>query len=118
MDLDRGARDVGARLLVLTGTFEQLLAYTGFAVVLFAAVAVTALFVLRRKDTASSRLFSAWGYPWAPALFALAGAAIVINAIVTRTSTTLAGLAVMAAGLPLYVFMRRSTARPQSGGSA
>jgi APA family basic amino acid/polyamine antiporter len=100
------AQGAWSTLLVLSGTFDQLLTYTGIAVVLFAGVAVTTVFVLRRKVTAESRPFSAWGYPWAPALFAVASAAIVVNAIVTRPATSLAGLAVMAAGLPLYAIMR------------
>jgi len=35
-------------VLVLSGSFEQLLAYTGFAVVLFAGIAVSSLFIVRR----------------------------------------------------------------------
>ena len=40
----------GAVLLVLTGSFNQLIAYTGFAVVLFSGIAGVALFVLRRQQ--------------------------------------------------------------------
>jgi hypothetical protein len=43
------AQAMWSGILVVSGTFEQLLTYTGFAVVLFAGIAVLALFVLRRK---------------------------------------------------------------------
>lgn len=104
------AQGLWSSLLVVSGTFDQLLTYTGIAVVLFAAIAVLSLFVLRARDRTAARPFSAWGYPWAPALFVLAGAAIVVNAILERPRTTAAGLLIMAAGLPLYYLMRRRKA--------
>jgi APA family basic amino acid/polyamine antiporter len=94
-------------LLVLSGTFEQLLTYTGFAIVLFSAVAVCALFVLRWKAPEARRPFRAWGYPIAPAIFALASLAIVVNAVLEAPGPSALGLLVMAAGIPLYWLMRR-----------
>lgn len=100
-------------LLVLSGTFEQLLTYTGFAIVLFSAIAVCALFVLRWKSPLARRPFRAWGYPIAPAIFALASFAIVVNAILEAPLPAAIGLLVMAAGVPLYWLMRR---RPRRSG--
>ena len=93
-------------VLVLSGTFEQLLTYTGFAVILFAALAVLSLFLVRRRGEAE-RTFRAWGYPWLPALFCAVSFAVVVNAIMRTPGVTLAGLGVMAAGIPLYWWMRR-----------
>src|SRR5260221_5453244 len=42
------AQGLWSSVLVLSGTLAQLVTYTGFAVVLFAGIAVSALFVLRR----------------------------------------------------------------------
>jgi APA family basic amino acid/polyamine antiporter len=53
-----GAQAVWSAVLVLSGTFEQLLTYTGFAVILFSGLAVLSLFVLHgraRKAGASER---------------------------------------------------------------
>jgi len=100
-------------LLVLSGTFEQLLTYTGFAIVLFSAIAVCALFMLRWKSPLARRPFRAWGYPVAPAIFALASFAIVVNAILEAPLPSAIGLLVMAAGVPLYWLMRR---RPRRSG--
>ena len=44
------AQAVWAALLVLSGGADALTNYTGFAIVLFAGVAVAALFVLRRRE--------------------------------------------------------------------
>jgi APA family basic amino acid/polyamine antiporter len=106
------AQAVWSSLLVLSGTFEQLLTYTGFGVILFSALAVLSLFFVRRTPTQSA-VFRAWGYPWAPALFCIVGFAIVLNTIREAPGVASAGLAVMAAGVPMYWWVKR-TARPQA----
>jgi len=102
------AQGVWSSVLVLSGTLAQLVTYTGFAVVLFAGVAVSALFVLRRRDPAASRPFSALGYPWAPAIFVVASVAMVANSFWRDPSSSLAGVALIGAGLPVYYVIRRS----------
>ena len=92
-------------LLVLTGTFSQLVEYTGFAIVLFAGIAVIAVFVLRRKHPSETRPFRAWGYPVAPSFFAAASLLIVANAIRENPATSIAGLLVIGSGVPLYAWM-------------
>jgi APA family basic amino acid/polyamine antiporter len=100
-------------VLILSGTFFQLLSYTGFAVVLFAGVAVAALFVMRWKHPDEPRPFRALGYPVAPAIFTIASFAMVVNAIREQPGTSLAGLGLMAAGLPIYYWLHRSQERPK-----
>ena len=100
------AQGVWSGLLVLSGTFSQLVEYTGFAVVLFSGVAVAALFVLRWREPDAERPFRALGYPLAPAVFVLASAAIVLNAVVSSPGPSLAGLAIIAAGVPVYFALR------------
>jgi APA family basic amino acid/polyamine antiporter len=95
-------------ILVVSGTFEQLLTYTGFAVVLFAGIAVFALFVLRRKCAQQARAYKALGYPAAPALFVLTSLAIAANAVGESPAPSVAGLLVIAAGMPIYWWSRRS----------
>jgi basic amino acid/polyamine antiporter, APA family len=103
------AQALWSSLLVLSGTFEQLLTYTGFGVILFSALAVLSLFFVRRTATQDA-VFRAWGYPWAPALFCIVGFAIVVNTIREAPGVASAGLAVMAAGVPMYWWVRKSRA--------
>jgi APA family basic amino acid/polyamine antiporter len=106
------AQAVWSGVLVLTGTFERLVTYTGFAVVLFAGIAVLALFVLRRREPDAPRPFKALGYPVAPGLFVLASAAMVLNAIWREPLPSLGGMAILAAGIPVYwLFQRRLVSR-------
>ncbi|MBM40970.1 MAG: amino acid permease [Acidobacteria bacterium] len=102
------AQAIWASLLVLSGRFDQLVEYTGFAVVLFAGLAVTSLFVLRRRHHEEPRPFKAWGYPVAPMVFSGASAVIVLNALLGSPATSGAGLLVIAAGIPVYLAMRWS----------
>ena len=110
------AQSVWSSLLVLAGTFEQLLLYTGFAVVVFAGAAVAALFVLRRRDPSAPRPFRAWGYPVAPAIFVSTSAAMVVNAIWREPAASGAGVLLILAGLPLYLLFRRRAAAGEKTG--
>jgi APA family basic amino acid/polyamine antiporter len=102
------AQAAWSSMLVLSGTFDQLLTYTGFAVVLFSALAVLSLFFVRRSPR-DEKAFRAWGYPWAPAIFVLVSFAIAVNTIAAAPGVAFAGLGVMAAGIPVYWWMRRKS---------
>jgi APA family basic amino acid/polyamine antiporter len=108
------AQAIWSSLLVLSGTFEQLLTYTGFGVILFSALAVLSLFFVRRTTTQDA-VFRAWGYPWAPGLFCIVGFAIVLNTIREAPGVASAGLLVMAAGVPMYWWVKRNARREMNG---
>jgi APA family basic amino acid/polyamine antiporter len=105
------AQGVWSSVLVLSGTLSGLVAYTGFAVVLFAGVAVLAVFVLRWRERGIARPFHAPGYPIAPAVFVLASLAMVTSEIWNNPGTSCAGLAIIAAGFPLYWLFARKLDR-------
>ena len=109
------AQTAWSALLVLSGTFEQLLTYTGFSVILFSALAVLSLFFvrIRGKDTDT---FRAWGYPWAPAIFCVVSFTIVANTIVSAPGPAFAGLGVIAAGVPVY-WWTKGRFEPRAGES-
>src|SRR5262249_60984998 len=100
-----GAQASWSALLVWSGTFEQLLEYTGFAVILFSGLAVLSLFFVRERTTRATT-FQAWGFPWAPAIFCIVSFGIVANAIVAAPPPSLPGLGVIVGGLPIYWWTR------------
>jgi APA family basic amino acid/polyamine antiporter len=103
------AQAIWSSLLVLTNTKDQLAEYTGFAVLVFSAFAVSTVFVLRRRHPDEPRPFKAWGYPLAPAIFVIASLAITVAAVIGRPGPSLWGAVIIAAGVPVYyVFRRRS----------
>ncbi|HEX4242011.1 MAG TPA: amino acid permease [Steroidobacteraceae bacterium] len=73
----------------------------------FYALAVAAVFVLRRRRPEMARPYRAWGYPVVPALFLLASVAMVIQALWTDPLNTLFTFAVILAGVPVYLFRKR-----------
>lgn len=101
------AQAIWSMVLVCSARLQQLVDYTGFAIVLFGAVAVGAVFVLRRKEPNAPRPFKAWGYPIAPGIFVVASAIILVNDLWRRAETSFTGLAIIGAGIPIYFWMRR-----------
>ena len=93
------------------GGFEALLTYTGFAVVLFAALGVASLLVLRRRAPDAHRPFRVPGYPWAPGLFIAASVAMVVQSVLRAPGPSLAGLGLVALGVPVYLWVRRREQR-------
>lgn len=104
------AQAVWASLLVLSGGADALVSYTGFAITLFAGMAVAAVFVLRQREPDAPRPFKALGYPVTPAIFVVVSLAMLVNAVWMNPGPSAAGLAVMAAGIPLYLWFGRSRA--------
>jgi APA family basic amino acid/polyamine antiporter len=95
-----------ACVLALSGTFDQITTSVIFAVWLFTALVGSSLFVLRRKLPAAPRRYRALGYPVVPALFVLVAAWLVINSLSTTPVESVAGLVLMALGLPFYLYFR------------
>jgi APA family basic amino acid/polyamine antiporter len=102
---------VWAALLALSGTFEQLLTYVVFTGWIFYGLGALSLFVYRRRQPDRPRPFRVPGYPWAPALFVLAAAAIVLNTLIARPTQALLGLGIVLLGAPAYYWWRWRAAR-------
>jgi APA family basic amino acid/polyamine antiporter len=102
---------VWSMVLALSGSYEQLFTYVMFASILFSVAAGVALFVLRRSQPDWPRPYRAWGYPVIPALFVLGATAFVVNTLLERPAESIAGLGLVALGLPAYWFSTRSARR-------
>ena len=90
-------------LLTLTGGYEALFTYVTFASVLFGTLGGLAIFVLRWRRPGLPRPYRALGYPVIPAVYVLGSFALVWNTLVERPTESIAGLALVAVGLPFYV---------------
>ena len=89
-------------ILALTGTYEQLFTYVIFTSILFSVAAGFALFRLRRKMPEHPRPYRTWGYPLVPIFFIAGSIAFVANTLVERPIESMAGLGLLALGLPAY----------------
>jgi APA family basic amino acid/polyamine antiporter len=107
---------VWSSLLVLTGTYGVIVSRVIYTEWIFFAALALGTMALRRQQRGAAT-FRAWGFPVAPLLFALVCLAIVLNQIATDPRESATGLALVAAGLPVYFVWRRLDARdrlPQS----
>jgi APA family basic amino acid/polyamine antiporter len=101
------AQAAWAVVLVLSGTFDQLLTYIGFALGLFPLMAVAGVFVLRQREPQRERPFRVWAYPLTPMFFLLSMTAILVVAFQGRPKESSIALATVAAGVPVYWFFFR-----------
>ena len=98
---------VWSSFLAVSGSYEQLFTYVVFTSVLFSLFGGLALFRLRRTRPALRRPYRVVGYPVVPALFALGSLFVVYNTLRERPVESIAGLGLLALGLPAYWYWRR-----------
>lgn len=89
--------------------YSNLLDYVISAALFFYILTILGLFRLRRTRPDAPRPYRAWGYPWLPGIY-IAGASVILLALfVYRPGTTWPGIAIVAAGVPVYFLIRRRT---------
>lgn len=88
-------------------TFTQLAEQFVIGIWPFYALAVAAVFVLRRRRPDLERPYRAWGYPAVPALFLLGSLLLLGNYLVTEPGAFALDLGLILAGVPVYWWWRR-----------
>lgn len=94
-----------ACLLVLTGSFNDLVNFSVFAIWLFYGVAGLAYFRLRKTHAHLPRPYRTLGHPVVPILFIATSVFIVANTLVTDTRNALFGLALILSGVPVLLYL-------------
>ena len=102
-----------AVIMVLTGTFEQILTFMGFCLGIFPIAAVLGVFKLRRRPEG---IRSIPAYPLPPIIFIVTSCAILVLAFLERPVESSVGLATVAAGIPIYYFFTRHDAAEGTAG--
>ncbi|MCC6642090.1 MAG: APC family permease [Deltaproteobacteria bacterium] len=98
-------------LLVVLQSFPRILDFTTFGIVLATMADTVALYALRRREPHRLRPYRAWGYPWVPALYLVANAAIAAVMLAGNPRESGICLAVIASGIPAYVLFSRRAGR-------
>ena len=93
-----------AMVIVVSGSFDQILTYMGFSLGIFPIFAVLGVFKLRRRGLSVTRMP---GYPVAPAIYLLAGTAILVLGFLQSPGPSGVALLTMAAGVPAFYFFRK-----------
>jgi APA family basic amino acid/polyamine antiporter len=105
------ATGLWAMVLSASGTFGQLADYVVFGQWIFFGLTVAAVIVLRRTRPDLPRPYRTWGYPITPILFVCAALFISANALINQFWNAMAGLLIIALGIPAYMFWTRGHRR-------
>ena len=91
-----------ASILCLSGKYGDLLDMISFVVVLFYALTIAGIFILRKKMPNAERPYKAFGYPVLPAIYILMAIAFCALLIFYKPTYAGWGLAIVLAGIPIY----------------
>src|SRR2546421_49551 len=89
-------------LLLLTRSFESVVQYTQFSLLLCSLFTVVGVIVLRKTRPEIARPYRVWGYPLPPIIFAVITLWMMTYLMLSNTIESLAGLATALVGLLLY----------------
>ena len=98
---------IGAAALIMSGSFEQIVAVATVLFLLMYVSAYSALIVLRRREPTADRPYRAWGFPFTTAVV-LAGCVLLWFAAISedRRSAVFAALLLVAC-IPVYAALAR-----------
>ena len=98
---------VWAVLLCLSGTYNNLLDYVIFAVLIFFTLTILAIFVLRVKRPDIPRPYKTFGYPVVPAIYILTTVSIMVILLIYKPDYTFPGLGIVLLGIPVFYLWRK-----------
>jgi APA family basic amino acid/polyamine antiporter len=107
-----------ALALILSGTFNQVLALAACFFVLNYTVSFTSLFVLRRREPATPRPYRAWGHPWSTGLLLLGSLGFLASQVAGDAPNSMRSLAILAVSYPAYRLVRAASRRAEAAADA
>ncbi len=99
-------QSVWTMVIAASGRYEQILNYVVAMDFIFFGLTATCIFVLRRRDR-THQGYRVPGHPVTTALFVAACWLVVANTIYRYPANSLVGMAILAAGVPVYFFWSR-----------
>jgi APA family basic amino acid/polyamine antiporter len=105
---------VVSNLLLLTQSFEAVLDFIQFSLTFCAFFAVLGVIKMRITHPDMPRPYRAWGYPVTPIIFLSVTLFMMYYLVVNRPLQSLAGFAIMSAGLLIYYVSRPVSDVPSS----
>ena len=97
-----------AAVLVLSGTFEEIITLVVFVNFMMWIAASSTVFVLRKKQPELERPYKVWGYPYVPAFFIIFSSAILINTFFESPQQSLMGIGLTLLGIPAYLYWKKN----------
>lgn len=98
--------NTGAVTVSYGNVYTQLLEYIISADLVFYALMVGAVFVMRRKAAAVDRPYRTFGYPFVPLIYILLALLLLIDLAILKPSTSGIGYLLVLSGIPVYFLWR------------
>jgi len=98
---------IWACILVLSGSYGDLLDYVVFAVLVFYILTVGAVFILRKKQPNAERTYKVIGYPILPAAYMLMAFIICVSLLIYKPAFAFSGLFLVLIGVPVFYILKR-----------
>lgn len=99
---------IWASLITMTGSFDQLTDMLIFVSWIFYGLGAYGVFILRKKMPNAERPYKAFGYPILPAFFVLFSMFFVGFSIWYNVRNAVFGLILVAIGIPLYFYFKKT----------
>ena len=110
------AQCIVASILCLCGRYGNLLNMIAFVAVLFYAITVLGIFILRRKQPDLERPYKAFAYPVLPAIYIVLALLFCVALIIQAPTYAGFGLIIVLIGIPLY-YIAVSRTRAEAEGA-
>jgi APA family basic amino acid/polyamine antiporter len=104
-----------AAVMVMSGTFDQILTYMGFGLGIFPILAVIGVFKLRKAKRSTYRMPL---YPGVPLVFICASLLILVLAYLERPVESSIALATVALGVPVYAVFSKARRKATEAGES
>jgi basic amino acid/polyamine antiporter, APA family len=103
-----------ASVLCLSGKYGDLLDMISFVVVMFYALTILGIFILRKNRPDAERPYKAFGYPLLPAIYILMAIVFCVLLIIYKPAFTWPGLIIVLAGIPIYYIAVANSKKEQA----
>lgn len=100
-----------AVVLALSGTFEQVLTYMGFALGIFPILTVAGVFKLRKTQPGAMRIK---GFPIPQIIYMLAGFMILVLSFMERPKESSIALLTVIVGIPAYIIFKKYSGKEEA----
>lgn len=94
-------------LFIVTSTFDQVLVYSAFSLLVNTMMTVMGIFLARKRNSGQPE-YKMKLYPVAPIVFLIINAGVLVFTIQDRPMESLIGLLIVLTGVPFYFLARRS----------
>ena len=93
-------------IFIYTSSFDEVLIYTSFLLILITTLTVSSVFIVRKKFSTIPTNYRTWGYPFTPLIFLTVNIWTLSYLFVDKLYESLIALGILLIGLGLYFLTR------------